>query len=705
MATTEYFNAGLAIPINSTTPQKQAAPKRRKWPAIKKVLRKPTEEPHNSYHLELYTPDFHSTLTPLYKCFSEAESVIKLLEDLTRKDSELATNLEAENLNRSSHAHQQILEEDREITFTASGSTSDNVQINSYIDFLAAFTGLFLRSRFLSDQKDISRDHDRHGVLSSLAEVQCPDDLSIFRRVFVNPHQIGLKFQEGETPELYNGIPVNHLAKFLDVVVVNFLSSVTENTSPAAVCWAIDYLLKLLRELYNSLSLIGSPGWYGALPIRSRKKTSTNRPSISRPPMLAPPLVVVGTPPTSPLRTNQSVSLILDPETGQHSPHPSPSSRGASPNLQSWSSHGSPQNERGGVSPTFHRPHSPLSLSFNSTRTLQDTEQHVSPARLQQLESSPPINLLGSPHRERVSGGELHTHPGRSFRSASPPALGSIREDFVQEDFSDSDPPRSPSPEEEVRSKIKSPSDIPQVDKEQELRTGVTSEGRISLIAILTAISNLPRSEVLWNNKTLGEKCFSLVQMCLDLGLPPKHHEAAQAKPTPTAQTRRQKFRSQDNPAFSKHGTEKPSVIHAKCVVEASVNALIQCATSLIVGCANEGLYCSLKYLRLPYQNLSSHNRLIRLLQRIDDHSPATFRKALATFSQPSNSTARKLFHFLHVILQYCSGSSDMMGSNSLMVDVVVGVLRSAVDRLVELDITEPSIQNVSESLLMCVSI
>ncbi len=680
MATTEYFNAELTIPINSTSPSRNV-PKRQKWPAIKKVLRskgRPTEEPHNSYHLELYTPEFHSTLTPLYQCFSEAESVIKLLEDLTRKDSELATNLEAENLNRSSHAHRQTLEEDREIIFTASGSTTNNIQINSYIDFLATFIGLFLRSRFLTDQEDIPRDHDRHRVLSSLADVQCPEDLSIFRRVFVNPHQVGLKFQEGETPELYNGTPVNHLAKFLDVVVVNFLSSVTENTSPAAVCWAIDYLLKLLRELYNSLSLLGSPGWYGAPPIRSRKKTATNRPSISRPPIFTPPLVFVGTPPSSPIRTNQSVSLMLDPETGQHSPHPSP---------------------RGGASPIFHRPPSPL---FNSTKTLQDTEQHASPARLQ-LETSPPRNFLGSPRVSPAHGAELHTRLGHSIRSASPPGLGSIREDLVQED---SDPPRSPSPaEEEVRSKIKSLADIPQVDKEQELRTGVTSEGRVSLIAILTAISNLPQSEVLWNNKTLGEKCFSLIQMCLDLGLPPKHHEAAQAKPMATAQTRREKFRSQDNLAFALHGTEKPNVVHAKFVVEASVNALIQCATSLIVGCANEGLYCSLKYLRLPYQNLSSHNRLIRLLQRIDDHSPVTFRKALATFSQPSNSTARKLFHFLHVILQYCSGSSEMVGSNSLMVDVVVGVLRSAVDRLVELDITEPSIQNVSESLLMCVCV
>lgn len=681
MATAGYVNAELAIPINSTSSSKPGIPKRQKWPAVKKVLRskagKPTQEPKNLDRFELSTPNFHSTLTPLYQCFNEPQNIIKLLEDLRRRDSELATNLEAEYLNHGSSGHRQTLDKDAEISFQLGGSTDDIVPINSYVDFLTTFIGLFLRSHFLTEHKEIPRDHDPHEVLSTLADVQCPEELTIFRRLFVNPHKIGPKFHEGEIPELHNGIPLSHLAKFLDVVVINLLSSVTEYTSPAAICWLLDYLHSLLKELYNSLGLLGSPGWYGAPPIRSRKRTATSRPSIQRP-LIAPPVVVVGTPPSSPSPSviRPPLGLMLDPETGQHSPHPSPSFR----NPQSL---GTPSHELGGASPNFRRSPSPL---FNSNRTPQDAEQHNFPSRLE---------LSPSRSRER-------TPPGRSPRSASPPAgLGSIQEDLVQEDFStDSDPSRSPSPaDEEVKSKLKSPSEIPQVNLEKELRTGVTSEGRVSLIAILTAISDLPQADIIWNYKQVGEKCFSqvgekcfsLIQICLDLGLPPK---MVPGKLAQTAQSRRQKFQAKDNPAFSMLGAENPSVVHTRYVVEVSVNALIQCATGLWVGCVNEGTYCSLRYLRLPFQNHSSHHRLIRLLQRIDDHSPATFRKALATFSQPSNSTARKLFHFLHVILQYCS--SDSLGSNSLMVDVVVGVLRSAVDRIVELDITEPSIQTVS---------
>ena len=665
MATAQYINAELAIPINSTSSPKQTNPKRQKWPAVKKVLKskgKPLQDATNPSRYELRTPDFHSTLTPLYQCFNDSPSFIKLLEDLRRKDSELAINLEAEYLNRGSQAHKQTLDEDAEVTFEIGNSLDDVIPVNSYVDFLTSFVGVFLHSQFLTDHTDIARDHDPHNVLTTLADVQCPEQLKIFRRLLVNPHKIGHKFNEGEAPELHNGIPLNQLAKFLDVVVINLLSTVTEYTNPTAICWLLDYLHSLLSEHHNSLSHLGFPGWYGAPPIRSRKRTTTSRPNFTnRPPILAPPVVVVGTPPSSPSPPRSSTGLILDPETGQHSPHPSPSTRNPIvPN----------------VSPSFPRPHSPLFTN----KTLQDTTKQHSPQR----ELSPSRNVFESHSRERT-----------------PPTLGSIREDTVSDDFKiDSDPSRSPSPaNEEVRSKQKS-LPIPQVDKEQEIRTGVTSEGRVSLIAILTAISNLPQSDVIWNYKQLGEKCFLLIQICLDLGLPAK---IVQDRASQTAQNRRAKFQAQDNVAFSKLGKESPSVVHTKLVIEASVNALIQCATGSWVGCVTDGTHCSLHYLKLPSQDNSSHHLLFRLLQRIDDHSPANFRKALAMFSQPSNSTARKLFHFLHVILQYCS--SDSLGSTSLMVDVVVGVLRSTVDRIVELDITEPSIQNVSQCsyINMCV--
>ena len=505
----------------------------------------------------------------------------------------------------------------------------------------------------------------------------------------MSPQQIANKFREGETPDLHNGIPVIHLAKFLDIVVVDFLSSVTEHTSTAAVSWALNYLHALLSELRESMGLLSSPGWYGAPPLRSRKGTTTKRPSMVRAPILVPPVVVVG-------------SLELDPETGQPSPNP-PSSphtrsgsfgrRDSSPFSPSGSFSISPAPGGCGLEGRVISPGSHTQNPLFTSESLSKLESHS---------SSPKTSSRVSP--PRTGRGDDIRGRGRSPHSLSPPPLGSIREDAVPETFSEqtraelpsSDQHRSPSPVDEVRSKVVKSPEIPEVDKESELKTYMNGEGRISLIAILTSISNLPQSENLWTSE-IGEKCFSLIQLCLDLGLPPKNQEATRSTPSTQAQNRRQRFKAQDNPAFTKHGTEKPSIVHAKSVVEASVNALIQCATSLMVGCVSEGSQCPLRYLRLDktHSYLTFHTRLTRLLQRIADHSPSTFRRALANFSQPSNSSARKLFHFLHVILQYCS-DGEMHGTNSLAVDVLVSVLRPTVDRLVELDITEESIQNVS---------
>ena len=707
MATADYLRADVAIPypsINSDGPKQ--APRRSKWPAVRKVLKvkgRPSEDDLRGHRLELRTPEFQSTLTPFYQCFSDTVSIIKLLGDLRAKDSELATHLEAEHLSRGPDPVRQTLEEDKEISFKAGSPGVCPASVTSYIDFLSAFIGLFLQSCFLSEPGEISLTDDPHRIVSSLASLQCPEDLHIFRRVGVSPQQVANKFREGETPELHNGIPIIHLAKFLDIVVVDFLSSVTEHTSTAAVSWALNYLHALLSELRESMGLLSSPGWYGAPPLRSRKGTTTKRPSMVRAPILVPPVVVVG-------------SLVLDPETGQPSPHsPSSPHTRSGPFGQRDGSPSSPRNPflispaPGGrgqegrvISPSRH-PQNPLFAS-ESLPTLDSNS------------SSPKISSRVSPPRTGEAGGfgsrgDDNRARGRSPHSMSPPPLGSIREDAVPETFpeqartepSSSDQHRSPSPVDEVRSKVVKSPEIPEVDKESELKTYMNGEGRISLIAILTAVSNLPQSENLWTNE-IGEKCFSLIQLCLDLGLPPKGQEATRSTASAQAQNRRQRFRAQDNPAFSKHGTEKPYIVHARSVVEASVNALIQCATSLMVGCVSEGAQCPLRYLRLDkaHSYLTFHTRLTRLLQRIADHSPSAFRRALTSFSQPSNSSARKLFHFLHVILQYCS-DGELHGTNSLAVDVLVSVLRPTVDRLVELDITEESIQNVSVCVCVCV--
>lgn len=818
MAATRYVPAEVAIVKtinNSDDPNIDRVPRRMKWPAVKKVLKSKTEVPANdldSFRLELRTPDFHSNMVPLYHCFTDSENLVKLLNELNRKDTDLATYLEAQFLTGNQEDISRSLNEDDIET-----SPSPRVPVDSYIDFVSTFVSLFVQSRFLTDHEEIHPAEDRHGVISMLASHLCPDDMLIFRRVYVNPHQVAKELSDGETPELYNGTPVIHLAKFLDIAVLRFLCTVTEHTSPSAVEWALDYLLKLLNSLQMSLTSLNSFGWYGAPPIRSRKGTTTSRHSITHP-FIVPPMVVVGTPPTSPpaagtdaLSSHVGPITLLDPETGQHSPLPSPN---LSPNPSSSGSpritpraaspispqrepilH-SPRQRARELEPQPNSPRQTSSLSLSKTggdtdhvrgrrisrqehRILQPSSSVLSEysttssfngsiasaesfplshSLLSALPSPPMVNILeeneivridsakseyfesfksgaslpvmftGSSRKSEIDN-EIRVRPTRidsrakSPRGVTPPILDSIQEDSEIDDTSRSrsmspplevshqtpEPPRlSPSPDdEEVRSKIKTP-EIPQVDLQRELETLMNGEGRISLIAVLNAISRLPQTEVLWTTQ-IGKKCLSLIQICLDLGLPPKHMDATQAKAgaSTVAQDRRKKFQAKDNLAFDKHGSDKPSVLHVKYIVEYSVNALIQCSTSLMVGCTNDSHLCPLRHTHLPnYETHSFHSKVIRLLTRINDRLSATFRQALTNFAQPSNSSARKLFHFLHVVLQYCSQANEHYGANNLVVDIVVAVLRTVVDRLVELDITEQSIQNVSvfDCKCMCAS-
>jgi len=352
--TTRYVNADIAIPNHSLN--SDPTPRKSKWGVVfSKVLKpKQTDESANIRSL-VTTPDYKTSLPPFYNCFSEEVSMIKLLDGLKKMDSDLSTSLEAEHLSRRSDAARQTLNEDSEIIFMepAPENTTD---ITAHVDYVRSFIGIYLQSDLLSSSTRISPTDDPHSIISCLHDTQCPEELPIFKRVLVSPNSVIPRHPDGDSPELHNGIPVSHLAKVLDVVVLNFLGSVSEATSPTAVKWALNYFFQLLKELYDALSIHARPGWFGAPPIRSRKRTTTNRPSVTRP-ILAPPPIIIGTPP-SPVH---SQSLILDPETGQPSPHGSPS---RSPRLAP----SSPSN----------RPHSPLFESRRrSNQDGEESESHL----------------------------------------------------------------------------------------------------------------------------------------------------------------------------------------------------------------------------------------------------------------------------------------------------------------------------------------
>ena len=311
------------------------------------------------------------------------------------------------------------------------------------------------------------------------------------------------------------------------------------------------------------------------------------------------------------------------------------------------------------------------------------------------LEARSPV--LGSIQEEEEieSTGEIIEVEGQSNRAYQHPYAVTHSPSPPPGQYLQQDTPTSPT--EEVRSKPSSfdwNKDVPQVDIENELKTLMNGEGRVSLIAILNAIANLPQMFDLWTEE-VGLKCFSLIQLCINLGLA-QAEDTDEPAATVTAETKRKRFQKQENVAFQTHGAEKPHWVHSKHIVEYSVSALVHCATSMIIGCTNDNGLCHLTYKRMPSQNHSIYDKVIRSFRRLH-HSPTHFRQALTKFA--TTAPCRKLFHFLHVVLQYCTRGRDNL--DSLVVSLVASVLRITVDRLGQINLMEPSIQNVSSIYLL----
>ncbi len=358
------------------------------------------------------------------------------------------------------------------------------------------------------------------------------------------------------------------------------------------------------------------------------------------------------------------------------------------------------------LSLNIHPTSPPLDVPSTSPGHQDHHPHHRHHRQVSPLHSVSPAPVLDSILEENLNQGASNAivpdHNGRSLtspplRSYSPPVVDSERRGLKAVSFS---PPPSPV-------------GIPDVNIDLELETLINGEGRISLIAILHAIAKFPQSKDIWTEE-VGQKCFSLIQLCMDVGLPPQKDDTLPKK-KPAPYERRKKLVRQDNIACSTTkgpGAGAPPVeerawkVHSKHVVEFSVNALIQCGTSSIVGCSADVNFCRLKQFSLAsVKGYSVHGKLVHNMRRIQLHSPAIFRQALVKFAHPSFSSCRKLFHFLHVFLQYCVHSIQEVHFNQLLASTVSAVLGVVVDRMVALDITEPSIQEVSVCACVCVTI
>lgn len=840
---------------SSATPSSKGA----KWSALKWALKFASStppEPPEDLPLPLV---YHPPKVHYHQCFKELDHLRELLNELNDRSDDLTSLLESE---ESEGARGVTTASSGEVT-AASSSLDDSyserrdgvenaesavqpASVRSYQEFVDMFVSLFLHSDFISFLGGVSADIDPFSIISSLVNKTCPEML-IFRRVCVCPKYIASQIPDSPDINVYRNIPVNQLARFCDVAVLRFLSTVTEHTSRESVIWALEYLHNLLDSLHASLSKLNSYGWYGAPPLRTRKGTAMGRQSITYAPTAAqlqsmtsgvfsaPPVVIVGTPPISPSHTlsttpspepsfGQYSASFLDPETGQVSPlnslshgaasvsSPGKRGRGSFPPTTSDSPFRGRQRRisreefhGGGIlkPPSFDHHHHPSPPRSHPSHSWGEGMGHTTPTSPLSPTSLSPADSLGEirvPHPPPIVHHTSPSHqsmqsipeeddrdlslsvrgadsptPGSGPRSRSSPEAIDINAPPFEIDHRLGSPPRtalsrspqstssqlgiireeanvgstsaaahtiarpdvrSPSPglsgiisptsscssiaeDEEVRSKplgasIKppEPKDIPRVNVQMELDTLMNGEGRISLLAILHAVSRLPQTQELWL-VDMGEKCFTIIQLCMDLGLrmssgddtskppPPPSTTAPPGGPPLSGQDKRKQFQSQKNPAFHEHSAppveEKPSKAHSQYVVDFSVRALIRCATSLIVGCTSEPSFCKLRHVHLPDQSISTYNTLTRLLKRVYTFSPRCFRQALCDFAKPSHSSCRRLFQFLHIMLQYCTQPIDSH-LNVFLMSIVSAVLRETIDRLAQLDITETSIQNVSHS-------
>ena len=295
-----------------------------------------------------------------------------------------------------------------------------------------------------------------------------------------------------------------------------------------------------------------------------------------------------------------------------------------------------------------------------------------------------------TPHRTLTPPLSPSSRDSSSLRSSLSPPPGSSTLRSLS--------PSSPPPP------LISPKDMPRVDVGHELSTLTNAEGRISLLAILHAVSKLPSCKEVWSDE-VSEKCFTLIQFCIDVGLPQKEESISQqgkkkgASGVASSLHERRKWLMKQEKTTERL-PEKPWNEHGKFIIQFALSALIQCSTCSLVGCSSDGMCRLQKYMVPTASRASMYNKLIRNLKRISLHSPKVFREAVTSFAQPSSSSCQKLFSFLHVVLQYCMHSSGMGMGGPLTDTMVVGMAGAVVDRLASLDLSEDSIQEVCQLML-----
>ena len=252
----------------------------------------------------------------------------------------------------------------------------------------------------------------------------------------------------------------------------------------------------------------------------------------------------------------------------------------------------------------------------------------------------------------------------------------------------------SDSDEQSVRQKTPEPqitkgATLSEADIQRELQSFITYEGRISLLAILKSVIQLPSSATLWTDDSWEacQKCFSLIQFCMDFGLEASTKESLNE---PKRLIRQRSLLGADKKQ------EKASATYSRHVLQYAVKALIHCAVCTYSGCSSNSCLLSsysLQNTRNASQNL---NKMTHLLERLYSNSPLQYRDVVMEFSR--QATLKEVFHFLHVMLQYCPRSPTKRENHEPSSSIVLSasVFRIIMDRMILLDLNEPTVKHVS---------
>ena len=476
-----------------------------------------------------------------------------------------------------------------------------------------------------------------------------------------------------------NGLPSGVLATFCDVSVVKFFSRCGDHSSYHAVDWCLQYFLKMFSALDPHLQSSGS-GWYNAK-VKARKASS-----------------IAG----AHLVPFSSAQMGGAAESGDHQ-----SSQ--------------PQRRKSGYVDYSKLDMTQLnshSLSIPETLTL---ESHTPPVatmaphfssrnkrntfRLLPIVEEPPPDIISSIDMSIIRFSPDLTDP---CNPGNDPLVCMPQPDSLPSS------PTGSNAEAEVTKRKKSVKFIDSSNEEvdlvgYELQWGVSCEGRVGLIAILNAIAKLhvklthkltdekPASKIhddhsLWN-EAICSKVFKLIQKCLNSSMYSEQdneiaEEAAEEAGNAASYKRR---------AYRMHRTKPKRNVQQKSllasyyghVLDYALQALVQCA--LFIRCSTK-TFCPKQVIKYTALCGELHDKL----STICTHSGASFKKYLQEIVK--KESVEKVLAFLHATLGFCAHAADDDNLGNWYehkVKIVVSVLKSLMDKIVCLDLTESPVKIV----------